>query len=367
MATGRFTNAAALGQPVTPAAAGGLLGYKTLSPDSGAGILSASYANPGLGYGSLLNSNNNNSGGYGAFGGYGMYGTQWMMNPYQGYLSGAADITRSQGEYAYNIQQARMLRQEARRSALQTRRAMLEEAEWERAHMPDAETIRQKALARELDRALHSPPLEDILSARSLNALLRHLIAQQARGVSGEADPIRPDTLKQINFTVGTHSGNIGLLRNGGKLEWPLALQGDIFKEPREKLSQLMETAYKNVSSGDVPAESTLEDLREYLKQMKKVRDAHLAELSFGQSLEANRYLNHVNDTIRALSDPTVVKHFNNWNASARDVAQLVDFMRKQGLWFAPAAPSQTPAYRSLYNALASYDARMQRAGGASE
>jgi hypothetical protein len=367
---GRFANTAALGQSLTAPAAG-RLGYSSLAPGTyapatGYGSLAASYANPSLGYGSLMNSssNNNNNNGYGGYGlyGYGMYGTQWMMNPYQGYLSGAADITRANAEYYQTIQQAKLMRQEAIRSSIQTRRAMIEEAEWERAHMPDPEKIRQQALERELDRSRHSPPLTDIWSARAPNALLRHLIAQQGQGARGPNVPLSDETLDHINLTVGDSRGNVGLLKDSGNLQWPLPLQGEAFKDWRENLNLLMRTAYKSVNSGTTPNDSTISDLRANLKRMQAALETNVDRLSPDEYIQANRYLRYVKNTITALKDPNVVNYFNrNWKPNVRNVAELVQFMREKGLWFAPASPKDEAAYVSLYNALASFDSGMQR------
>ena len=124
--TGRFANTAALGQALN-APTSGRLGYSSLSPNTyspgtGVGTLAASYANPSLGYGSLMNSNNQGGGigfgGYGLYGGGYGFGTQWMMNPYQGYLTGAASITTANAQYYQTIQQAKLLRQDAIRSSM---------------------------------------------------------------------------------------------------------------------------------------------------------------------------------------------------------------------------------------------------------
>ena len=65
------------------------------------------------------------------------------MNPYQGYLRGAADITPANRDYfSPAIELAIIKREEVRRSALQTRRAMIEDAEWEREHTPHPEKLR---------------------------------------------------------------------------------------------------------------------------------------------------------------------------------------------------------------------------------
>jgi hypothetical protein len=367
---GRFANTAALGQALNAPDAG-RLGYSSLSPaayspSTGYGTLAASYANPSLGYGSLMNSSSNDSNGYGAggygAGGYGMYGTQWMMNPYQGYLSGAASVTRANADYYQTIQQAKLLRQEAIRSSLQTRRAMIEEAEWERAHMPDPEKIRQKELERELDRSRHSPPRTDIWSARALNALLRHLIAQQGRGASGPRVPLSEETLNRINYTVGDNRGNAGLLKDNGNLQWPLPLQKGEFKEAREGLNALMQAAFKSASNDSKPDSGTISDLRVHYEKLKNKLDANVDRLSPDEYIEANRYLRNVNDTIEALKDPNIINQLNgNFKPKATNVADLVQHMREKGLSFAAATPKDEAAYVALYNALASFDSGMQR------
>jgi hypothetical protein len=354
----------AVGQ-TAPAASAGRLGYGSLAP-SGApasGSLAASYANPSLGYGSLSNSNNNpyGAGGYGAAG-YGMWGTQWMMNPYQGYLSGAADLTRANADYWQGIQQAKMTRQEAIRSSIQTRRAMIEEAEWERAHMPDPEKIRQAALERDLNIARHSPPLTDVWAARSLNSLLRHLINQMGQGAKGPNVPLNEETLDHINLTVGSNRGNVGLLKDSGNLHWPLALQRELFKDSREGLNSLMQTAYKSAAGGTKPDTATISDLRANYKKLKDRLDANVTQLTPDEYIEANRFLNYVDGAITALKSPSVGHFFDgSWKAKARNVAELVQFMRDQGLWFAPATPKDEAAYVSLYNSLAAFDRGIQR------
>src|SRR5579871_3014905 len=202
---GQFNNAAVLGNNLQNAPFAGApnagLGYGTLAPGYvpalGYGSLAPSYA-AGMGYGSLVNSGANNGygGGYGGNGlyGYGIIGTQWMMNPFEGYLSGAASLTNANAQYQVTINQAKLLRQEAIRSAFQTRRAAIEQAEYERAHMPDPEKIRQEQLARELDRARVSPPLTEIWSGKSLNTLLRNAIAQQVQGGRSPSVPLHEDT-----------------------------------------------------------------------------------------------------------------------------------------------------------------------------
>jgi hypothetical protein len=354
-----------------PAAApgGSRLGYGSLAPSNssspglGYGSLAASYANPNAGYGTLSNNNNNPYGNnpYGPYG-YGMWGTQWMMNPYQGYLSGAADLTRANAEYYQTISQARLLRQEAIRSSIQTRRAMIEEAEWERQHMPDPEKIRQQALERELNRARSTPPLQDIWDGTALNALLRYLIAQQGQGMKGPNVPLSEDTLDHINPTVGGTRANVGLLRNNAELHWPLALQRELFKDPREKINALLRDAYKSAANGTKPDSSTISDLRHSYDTLKKTLSSNVDQLTPDEYIEANKYLNDVNRAIDGLKSAGVGRLLDgSWKNKVHNVAELVQFMRENGLWFAAATPRDTAAYVSLYNSLASFDRGMQR------
>jgi hypothetical protein len=307
--------------------------------------------------------------GYGYGFGYDQLGTQWMMNPYQGYLDGAANITNANAKYYQTIAQARMVREQAVQEHYRTRRAMMEQAEWEMAHRPDPEKIRQAALQRELDRARVSPPLTEISSGRSLNALLRNAIASQGQGVRSEVNPsLNEDTLKSINPTVGDTRGNGGLLKDNGNLQWPQPLQGETFKEAREDLSRHLKQAVSTVRLSRSPNDSTLSDLQADLKKLHETLKDNASALSEDQQVEATRYLRLLNNTIAALKDRNVVNLFNGtWTLRGKNVAELVKFMRDTGLWFAAATPGDEAAYTALYHALAAFDAGMPRPAHSSE
>jgi hypothetical protein len=291
-----------------------------------------------------------------------------MMNPYEGYLQGAADLTRADAQYWQTIQQAKLTRQETIRSSLETRRAMIEEAEWERAHMPDPEKIRQEAIQRELTRARVSPPLNDVWSARALNALLRHLITQQGDGVRGPKVPLNEDVVNHVNLQVGDSTGNVGLLKKNGDLEWPESLLGGAFKEGRERINALIHTAHRSVASGKNPDAATLSDLQDQYRKMRETLDNNVSDLKPDEYIEAKNYLRQIANTITALKDPNVSKQFNDdWKPKANSVHELVKHMREKGLLFAPAVTDQDQAaYVALYHALAAFDAGIERNTGGS-
>jgi hypothetical protein len=333
---------------------GGMIGM-------GSGGMGA-YGGPGFGSGGLGSAALSGAAyGYGWGYGMGLANTQWMMNPYQGYLQGAADITRANAQYQQTIQQARLTRQETIRSSLETRRAVIEEAEWERQHMPDPEKIRQRTLRRELSAARAYAPPTDVWSARALNTLLRHLIAEQADGAKGPRIPLSEDLVKHINVKVGDSVGNIGLLkREGGELDWPEALQGSAFKDSREQINSLMRRAYKSVSSGSNPDPGTLSDLQTQYRKLRQMVDNNVEELKPNEYIEAKRYLDEIGQTVKGLEDPNVGRQFNE-KVTSRDVADLVHHMHEKGLMFGPAAGGDEAAYMALYHALVTFDAGMIR------
>jgi hypothetical protein len=329
---------------------GGFGGYGGMRGGLAASAISGAAYGAGLGYG------------------FGLGNVQWMMNPYQGYLQGAADITRANAQYWKTLQEAKATRQEAIRSSLETRRAMIEEAEWERAHMPDPEKIRQRTLQRELTTARVSPPPTDIWSGRALNALLRHLITQIGDGAKGPRISLSDDVTKNIRVKTGDSTGSVALLQNDywrrkGELDWPEALQASVFKEGRDQINALMKRAYRSVDSGSNPDPATLNDLLAQFRKMREVLRNNVSEMKPDAYIEARNYLDEVGKTVKGLQDPNVVHQFSgDWKPEkAKFVHELVQHMREKGLLFAPASEEDQAAYIALYHALAAFDAGMTR------
>jgi hypothetical protein len=328
------------------------------NPYGGASLYAGAYGgSPGLG----------GYGGYGGgYGGYGGYLDPYLAasNPYNGYLRGAADVTTANANYQMIIQQARLVREQANQSHLQTRRRIIEEAEWERGRMPNPERVREADIEAALTRARRDPPLTEVWSARSLNALLNHLAAEQGKGAKGPTVALDEETLKSINLTPGDSRANAGLLKDDGKLQWPRSLQSAEFNDARTRLSRLMEEAVQKLKfnpNTPVP-QGLITDMQSDLRRLNEQLADSVSDLSPSQYIEARRYLNQVGDAVAALSDPKVGAYFNqNWVGKAKNVAELVNYMARSGLRFAPATPGDEPAYAALWRALADFDAGMQQ------
>src|SRR6185437_13774715 len=236
-----------------------------------------------------------------------------------------------------------------------------EGAEYEHAHMPNPEKIRQNQLTRELDRARASPPLTEVWSGRSLNSLLRSLIAQQFQGVHSPTVPLNEDTVKSINLTA-RDGVNLGLLKDNGHLQWPQPLQSEMFKQGREDLNRHIKHAVNQVRLKRGLDAGTLNSLQADLKKLNETLEANVSDLSPDQYIEAKRYLRLLANTVTALKRRDASNYFNgNWVAKGKNVAELVKFMAENGLWFAPASPGSESAYLELYHKLAASDAAMPR------
>ncbi len=306
--------------------------------------------------------------GYGGYGGNAGWGSLYPSLDYSGYLRGVADVTIANATYHKIIQEARLARERANQEAQITRRKILEEAEYEKdtwTKRHDPEVVRQQDQQWWLNRARHDAPTTEILSGQALNTLLQHLKDEQAKGERGPSVPLNDDILKNINVTGQDTGGNAGLLKNNGKLDWPLPLQGSEFTSSRDRLNKLVADAVQQAQFNNPVDPGKLNDMRAEVNRMEQTLDRSIRENDLVPSdyLPARRYLNQLNDAVKALADPSATKYFTGkWTAKGRDVASLVQYMRENGLRFAPAVSGDADAYQALYNAMVGFDAGMNNA-----
>src|SRR5205823_3065256 len=86
--------------------------------------------------------------------------------------------------------------------------------------------------------------------------------------------------------------------------------------------------------NGSVDA-ALMKDLLDDLRGLHDTLERSVADLSPGQYIEGKRYLNLLDDALRALQDPNVKNFFNRTHeARGKTVGDLVDYMAKNGLTF---------------------------------
>ncbi|HVS36335.1 MAG TPA: hypothetical protein VMS17_12265 [Gemmataceae bacterium] len=333
----------------------GLVAGAAAAPYTSPSALSAATTNP-YGYNSATLGN-------GAYSGSG-YPPYTIEDPVAGFLRGTADLTRATADYAKNIQQARLTQTQADEGRIDYRRRLIDQARYERGLLPTTEELRTQQIAHDLARARYEPPLDDIVSAKSLNDLLHHLTRDPAI-VKGPDVPLDEDVLKRIGVTGPTQaSAGLGLLKDNGRLRWPAGLTRHDFDAPRDRLSRAMEDAAAALKASHEAAPGRSTDVQMDLAQLQKLVDG--SDLSPIEYIEAKDFLGRIEAAVRALQDPNVADCFSH-RFNARNVAELVDDMKATGLDFAAAAPGDEAAYRALHQALVAYDYGVQQQASAAK
>jgi hypothetical protein len=290
-------------------------------------------------------------------------GGAYIPGPVGGALSGAADVINSQGKFMVYQQQAFQMREQVRQAKIETRRMNVDEYMYERAVLPTMEDERERVRLESLRRARNNPNPTEIWSGKALNDLLLSIQQQQARRLAGPEVPIDPEILRHINVTSGQNSGSVGMLRDGGKLSWPLALLGENFDAERKTLDQLAAEAVKQIEYGRNVDGETVRGMTSASNKLQKTLKQEVDEISAGDYMKAKRFLNELDGTIAALQDPNVNNYVSRkWSAKGNNVAELVMGMSREGLKFAPAVSGDEPAYNSLHRAMVDYSLPVDQA-----
>src|SRR5262249_42995109 len=161
---------------------------------------------------------------------------------------------------------------------------------------------------------------------------------------------------RHINVTSGAGHAGMGLLKGGGRLQWPVGLQDEAFTKECKKIEQLMSEAYQLGQSGPAPAK-LLNELTKTIDQLAGKLKDRIKEIDANDYIASKRYLNDLNDSLKVLKDANAAKYVSGqWSANARTVGELVVTMTKEGLRFAPATRGDQEAYTMLHRAMAYYD-----------
>jgi len=293
-------------------------------------------------------------GGYGAYGGY--------QDPLGSALQGTAALTSAAGQFQKNLQEARISRETSRQMSLDTTRRRIELERWYESTRPTAQQLRDREAAQALESARKDAPEADVNSGRALNVLLNS-IQKNGQLNLGPNVPLDEDTLKNVNIAGASAVGNVGMLKDVTKISWPEALQDSAYDDARKRVNQNLALAVTTLKDGDPVPDNALRDLRAGYKTMSDKLNDDTNELSAAQYIEARRFLNQLNQAIRALGDKNVVKYFNKqWTPKGENVAELVAHMSKEGLNFAAATPGDQAAYKALYLAMRQFEAGLATA-----
>jgi hypothetical protein len=278
-------------------------------------------------------------------------------------LRGMASVINAEGTYLMQVQDSRIRYEQWQQARLDTRRRSIEEFLYERALVPTGEDLRESMQRYELRIAMNSPPLNEVLSGESLNTIFRDLRTKLASGAKGQPMPLDPAILKQINLTSNS-GGNLGVLKNvrdGGTLRWPLALQGEAYQEEVKRLNQRAAEALKLAEFKNQVDAGTIRDMMEDVNRLRAKISANINDLTPSQYSTASRFLKQLEDAFKALQQPDIGDYLGQkYMAQGKNVGDLLDFMMRKGLTFAPAVNGDEGAYQALHTFLVGFANTLQ-------
>lgn len=271
-------------------------------------------------------------------------------NPYASYLHGAADVIRSQGEFTFMRQEAVLRRQKVREAKLENRRKELEQWDWERAFWTKSvEEQRQRVREAQIERSRNDPPLTEIWSAMALNDLLGELKRSRGELSAGASVPVEPEWLEHVHVTSGKGRGNVGLLKRG-RVPWPLLLGSPQFDGERKAIDRLMKDVCEEARRGHRIDESLRQLQGQVAALQKKLRAAN-KNTEPNAWIHVQSFLRDLDAALAGLERPDAA--FYLLPVQGKTVAEVVEYMTRKGVDFAPATCGDERHYRALYSALA--------------
>src|SRR5262249_18573851 len=230
------------------------------------------------------------------------------QGPVGGALSGSADVINAQGQFMTSTQQAYLQREQVKQASIDSRRKQFDENLYERAKAPTVEDERERARLENLRRSRNDPPVTEIWSGKALNDLLLAIQQQFSRRIEGPNVPLHESVVRHINVSGSQTGGSLGLLRQEGRLDSPIALRTSQCKVDREQLDQLASMAYKQAGSGSVDVD-TIQGMTRAIASLTAELKRYVDTISANDYIKAKRFLNELNDTITILQDPNVANY----------------------------------------------------------
>src|SRR5262249_33518777 len=141
----------------------------------------------------------------------------------------------------------------------------------------------------------------------ALNTIMSAIQTPIQNGV-GPMIPLDPTILQRINVSGGTSTGNLGVLKDGGKLKWPMALRGQNFATEREQLNHLAPQAAKQAASGNVDTD-TIQQMQDAVSKMNSAITSNIDSISMNDYTSAKQYMRQLESSIKSLSDADVANY----------------------------------------------------------
>lgn len=300
-----------------------------------------------------------------------------------------AELVRAYGEASLNLAQAREVRARAIRQEIANSVEYVK-AYWERRSIYEAEKLKRYVAPLEAKKLRDSKTWERLKDHPELNgpAIIEgtaqnFLLNRLAGGVLAykfsfgqqQHDPetlkqldLPPTILHQIRLKQALPNGQFYVFRadEGTALKidwWPFLLQDSAFTTFRTDFDKARQTAVNEAKQGRVSSKS-LKDLMQVLDELdakfQKVYDRDFRQKSrsgfnanFQHYLVANRFIQSLAGEILRLQTTGDAKAFDGTlKFTGNNLVELLTYMSRNGLLFAPAQPGEESSYQQIFHML---------------
>lgn len=349
------TTPALLGQANNPYVAQGGLTATTNNPYSVNPAFLGIGANPYMGMGGY--------GGYGGYYGYDPTGLTQIMGSGGQQLHGLADIYRSYSSVITSQEYSRILREQSMQAKVDTARRRFDFQLYVRANTPTF-ADEQRRIARNTLNRIHIASMpQEIVSGKALNILMDD-VRRFYKKANMDPIPLSESVLSRINVT--SKNLGVGILRDGGKLEWPTALRDMLTPEQRQAIDRQTQILVADASKGKIDSD-ILDDLNTRLGELKNQLAKRVNIVPTAKYLEADQFLSDFKDARQAVGEGQMEaqNNFEQFIKGGKTVQEVADYLVANGLRLAPATPRDDGAYRALHSAMVAYDIVLNTQSGA--
>jgi hypothetical protein len=195
-----------------------------------------------------------------------------------------------------------------------------------------------------------------LLSGESLNQILAAVIAAEAKGAKGPSGFLAPETLSAIRFAGPPAADALNLIRQAGKLPFPVAFDDPALATVREDLQRDFADATAPLREGKPADAARLAKFAFTLETAQQAAAPVLRNLPFDESSASRRFFHQLERTLAAMRAGNITALVNPaWASEGASVADLVKLMTKHKLQFGPAPAGGEEAYFTLHKELTTY------------
>jgi hypothetical protein len=271
-----------------------------------------------------------------------------------GALFGYSQVLKAYGQVLTAQEYSRILREQSMQAKFDTARKKFDLEMYLRANTPSFADEQARIARNVLKRIQVATVPAEIISGKAHNILMDDIRRFPFKKANMDPLPLNEDVLSHLNVT-GKSQG-IGMLRNGGKLDWPIAFDF-VAPETKAVIERQTQALVASALQGKVDRQ-LLDDLNARMEDIKARFVKLVSEMPSANYLDGDRFLtDFAMDRIGILEGQAPVQaKFQQFVKGGKTMQEVADYMVANGLRFASASFPDEAAYRALHTAMVHFD-----------